>query len=75
MVQLLISYANEKIFENKNGDYPLYWACCKNNIEIVQLIVDYANNHKIFLEYNHSNIVGNKRIYDLLSNNWGRGYV
>jgi len=33
--------------KNENGLYPLYCACNKNNIEMVQLLISYANE-KIF---------------------------
>jgi len=36
--------------KNKYGDYPLLVACDKNNNEMVQLLIDYANKNNIILE-------------------------
>ena len=36
----------------KDGNYPLYWTISNNNIEIVQLLIGYVNQHQIILEYN-----------------------
>ena len=33
--------------EDNFGKYPLYLAIDKNNIEIVQLLIEYANQHHI----------------------------
>jgi len=43
---------NEK---NKDGNYPLLKAIFENNIEIVQLLIEYANQHQIILELNEKN--------------------
>jgi len=47
---------------NKKNDYgnnPLLYACGKNNIEIVQLLIDYANKNNIILELNEKDKDGN----------------
>jgi len=36
---------------NKFRNYPLLEAISKNNIEIVKLIIEYANQHHIILKY------------------------
>jgi len=42
-----------KLNEKDNiGYYPLYWAISYNNIEIVKLLIEYANQHQIILELN-----------------------
>ena len=38
--------------KNKNGNYPHYSAISNNNIEIVQLLIGYANQHQIILKLN-----------------------
>ncbi|OUM65819.1 hypothetical protein PIROE2DRAFT_7062 [Piromyces sp. E2] len=38
---------NEK---DNNRIYPLFWIYIENNIEIVQLLIDYANKNYIKLE-------------------------
>jgi len=40
---------NEK---NQDGSYPLLEAIYNNNIEIVQLLIEYANQHQIILKLN-----------------------
>jgi len=40
---------NEK---DKHGYYPLLKATTKNNIELIKLLIDYANKNKIILELN-----------------------
>ena len=38
---------------NKTDGYnPLYWACCKNNIEILKLLIDYSEKNDIVLDLN-----------------------
>jgi len=55
-LELLIEFAlkNEiKLKINKkadNGRYALLWACIENNIEMVNLIIEYANRNDIILE-------------------------
>jgi len=45
------STENKKILKlndkNEYGEYPLLKAIYKNNIEIVQLLIEYANQHQI----------------------------
>jgi len=40
---------NEK---NKNGNYPLLFSCFQNNIEMIKLLVSYANKNDTILELN-----------------------
>jgi len=40
---------NEK---DKDGFYPLLKATTKNNIELIKLLMDYANKNKIILKLN-----------------------
>jgi len=40
---------NEK---NNDGNNPLIWATIKNNTEMVQLLIHYANENNIPLEIN-----------------------
>jgi len=41
------------------GLYPLYWASDKNNVEIMKLLIDYANKNNITLELNKKTENGN----------------
>jgi len=48
---------NIKLFWNRNekdflGYYPLLLAIYKNNIEVVKLLLEYANQHQIILNLN-----------------------
>ena len=36
--------------KNKDGDYPLLCAIYNNNIEIIKLLINYANQHHIGIE-------------------------
>ncbi len=56
---------NEK---DECGDYPLLWAINKNNIEMVQLLMKYANQHQIILKLNEKKINGNYPILNAISN-------
>ena len=56
---------NEK---NKDGNYPLTEAISNNNIEIVNLLIEYADQHQINLEYNENEIAGNSIIIELIQN-------
>jgi len=38
--------------KNRYKYYPLYWSIHENNIDIIQLFIDYANKNNIILEYN-----------------------
>jgi len=51
-----------------NGNYPLLRAC-KNNIEMVQLLINYANKNNIFLELNEKNNNGNYPLLWACNNN------
>ena len=66
------SVGNKNILElnekNKYGDYPLLWAIDNNNIEIVQLLIDYALQHQIILEYYKKKIEDKPKIKNLLQN-------
>jgi len=42
--------------KDTNGGYPLLWVVEKDNIEMVKLIIDYANNNNIILDINGKNI-------------------
>jgi len=41
--------------KDEYGDYPLYLSIRYNNAEIVQLLLEYANQHQIILELNEKN--------------------
>ena len=56
---------NEK---DKFGNYPLFWAIFNNNIEIVKLLIDYALQHQIILEYDKKDIKNKQEIKNLLQN-------
>eukprot|EP00833_Pecoramyces_ruminatium_P008837 jgi/Orpsp1_1/1182869/evm.model.c7180000082990.1 len=38
--------------KDEKGNYPLLLAIYKNNIEIVKLLIEYANQHQIILKLN-----------------------
>ena len=38
--------------KSENGDYPLLWACYNENIEMINLLIDYANKNNIILKLN-----------------------
>ena len=54
---------NEK---NKYGYYPLLRAIRDCNIEIIQLLIEYANQHQIILEYEKKDIEDRPKIKNLL---------
>jgi len=35
-----------------NGNYSFLWICANDNIEMIQIFIDYANNKTINLELN-----------------------
>jgi len=41
--------------KNKDGNYPLLLAIIHSNIEMVQLLMDYANKNNIVLKINEKN--------------------
>jgi len=45
--------------KNRNGDSSIMIAIHNNNIEIVKLLMDYANKHNIILQLNEKNEDGN----------------
>ena len=59
---------NEK---NKEGNYPLLCATSfyYNNIEIVKLLIGYANQHQIILELNEKDINGDYILLKVISKN------
>jgi len=54
--------------KNKYRKYPLSEAIRENNIEIVQLLLEYANQHQIILEYEREDIGNKPKIKKLLQN-------
>ena len=45
--------------KNKDGYlFPLLWAISNKNVEIVKLLIEYANQHQIILELNEKNKFG-----------------
>jgi len=54
---------NEKV---GYGYYPLLEAIYKNNIKIVQLLIEYALQHQIILEYDKKDIENKQKIKNLL---------
>jgi len=56
---------NEK---GKDGWYPLLRAVSNNNVEIVQLLLEYANQHQIILEYKKEDIKNKPEIKELFEN-------
>jgi len=52
---------NEK---DEDGYYPLLIAIDNNNIKIVKILIEYANQHQIILDLNEKNNVGNYPILD-----------
>ena len=66
------STENKKILElnekNEDGYYPLYWAIFKNNIEIVKLLLEYALQHQIILDYEKWRVENKPEIKKLLQN-------
>jgi len=54
---------NEK---DKDGQYPFLMGISKNNVEIVQLLIEYANQHQIILKVNEKKIMENIHLYWLL---------
>eukprot|EP00833_Pecoramyces_ruminatium_P018584 jgi/Orpsp1_1/1192616/evm.model.d7180000094637.1 len=57
---------NEK---NKNGNFPFLFAITKNNIEMVKLIIDYANKNNIILEINEKDKNRNYPFLEAIKNN------
>ena len=57
---------NEK---DRNGNYPLLTAISYNNIEVVKLLIEYANQHQIILKYENECIEDKPEIKKLLENN------
>lgn len=45
--------------KDRIGNYSLSYSCYKNNIEIIELFIDFANNHNINLELNKIDSIGN----------------
>ena len=41
--------------KNKYGNYPLLEAVSSKNIEIIKLLIEYANKYKIILKVNEKN--------------------
>jgi len=54
--------------KNNFGNYPLLWANYKNNITIIQLLIEYALQHQIILEYERKDIKDKPEIKKLLQN-------
>ena len=44
--------------KNKNGNYPLLFTISENNIEMIHLLIDYANNNNIKLKLNEKEKMG-----------------
>jgi len=44
--------------KNENGNNPLSLATIDNNVEIVKLLIEYANQHQIILNVNEKNKYG-----------------
>ena len=63
---------NKRILElnekNKDGNYPLLKTIDKNKIESVQLLIDYALQHKIILDYKKKILKLNQKLKILLKN-------
>ena len=53
---------------NEKDKDPFLEAISKNNIEIVKLLIEYATQHQIVLEYNKKNIGKNTEIKKILQN-------
>jgi len=49
--------------KSENGDYPLYWAYENNNIEMLELLIDYADKNNIILYINEKDENGNNPLY------------
>jgi len=54
--------------KTKNGDFPLLYAINNNNVDMVELLIDYANENNIILELNTKNRNGDYPL--LLSMYW-----
>ena len=60
---------NEK---DEDGLYPFLMGISKNNIEIVQLLLEYALQHQIILEYEKRNIGNKPEIKNLMKKKKGK---
>lgn len=53
-------------------DHPLFIAICNNNMNMVELLIDYANQHPIRIDYDEENFIKNSnysQIIKLLKSN------
>ena len=58
-----------KLNEKEDGNYSLLRAISKNNIDIVQLLIEYALQHQIILELNEKNFFRDYPLFCAISNN------
>ena len=47
-MMLILININDININDKNGNYPLLKACCRNNIEIIKLLLNYADEKKYY---------------------------
>jgi len=73
-LQNIVNNLNQGIIKinnkTKDGNYLIFEAINNNNIEIVKLLIKYANKNRIILELNEKDMNGNTPILEAIKMNY-----